>query len=438
MTEVDGAPRERFQPLLFFYFLLFTNSFYSAFGSFQNGKLAVKSGESALYQLIYIAAYALLAFKLIEHWRLVLNKFISSIELIMLLQIGVLAYVVVNPEIVSIQRYGMYIGTILLALYISIKYDSTDVFFTFFVASGFILVIHFASYPFLSSKIVYDDSVDRMTIVGTTSYAGFFGHKNGAAAVFAFFATVSFPRCFRNKGQWAARLICTGSLVATLLTGGVGPLIGLILASIGISELWIWNSRPKSAALLSALALAYAALALYLTGIDQLLGLFGRSADLTGRDAIFELWPRFFMEHPFFGWGFNGFFNGQPGAPALRLSPYLLSYQQFGTFESGYLEILSQFGALGGLAYFFIALKTLSNALYFSRQAFECRYVPMMILLNILFLTISQSSIMIQNSPEPLLFFWIYFGCGMRPPIPRAVQAPAIGNYSRSQFQSRG
>jgi len=347
----------------------------------------------------------------------VLETLIQSIAFLLLIESALIAFLIVGADTTSLIRFSMYIGTILAGLLVAVTYKFDDVVTTFFWTSVFFLIVHFLLFPFLYKTIIYDDLyLDRTTILGTTSYGGLFS-KEGAGEAFALSSIVAFSRCFQREIRWTARLVLAGSLFALLLTGAMGPLLSLILAfgvAIQIQGLY---SKHKTIAFFSIPSTICLALVMYyLVGIDQLFGLFNRSADFTGRDILFQLWPRFFAQHPIFGYGFNGFFNGLPGSPEEQLSNFMpQTYMKFVTWESCYIEILIQLGTVGGILFFLIFLKAFSNALYFSNHdKSESRYVPITMLLFMLFCNAAEASLMLQNSIQPLLLFWIYFGCGRK------------------------
>jgi O-antigen ligase len=305
----------------------------------------------------------------------------------------------------------MFVGTILLALFVAESYSADDVYTTFFWTSAFILAVHFLLLPALADKIVYDNN-ERTTLVGVLSYAGLFAHKTTAGEVFALSAIVALPRCFQNGARLAARFVFIGSVLAIILAGAIGPLIGLLLVfGVGF-EIYSLRANHMAIAFFSLLVAALLIFLLYIIGLNEVLGIFGRSRDFTGRDFLIESWPSFFLEHPILGYGFNGFFTGVSGAPAERLWE-LVEGAQYSTFESFYLELLIQFGLIGGIIYSVIVLKAFLNTVRLLRDDKSgSSYVPILILMFMLFCGIVQASMLLQNYIVLLLLFWIYFGCG--------------------------
>src|SRR5262249_31927255 len=141
------------------------------------------------------------------------------------------------------------------------------------------------------------------------------------------------------------------------------------------------------------------------------LSVFGRSTDFTGRDALVQLWPTFFWEKPMLGYGFGGFFTGQAGSPAEQLSYLLSKAGMYSTFENAYLDILIQFGLVGGILYASILIKAvLKSAQFYKSSMSMYKVVPINVLACVLATSFSESSLLQQNFVVCVFVFWIYFG----------------------------
>jgi exopolysaccharide production protein ExoQ len=161
--------------------------------------------------------------------------------------------------------------------------------------------------------------------------------------------------------------------------------------------------------IIGLVALIVASLAVLFIGEHGLLAIFGRSADFTGRQELFDAWPRFFLERPIFGYGFDGFFTDRPGAPSELVAD--LTGRSFATFESSYLDLLIQFGLTGGFLYACVLLSALSTSIgYYKTSASKYKFVPMFVMVWSIAGSALDSGILIQNRFECVLVFWIYFG----------------------------
>ena len=116
------------------------------------------------------------------------------------------------------------------------------------------------------------------------------------------------------------------------------------------------------------------------------------------------------MEKPLFGYGFDGFFTDVAGAPGSYLAD-LNGGRSFSTFESVYLDLLIEFGLIGGLIYFWILLRSLGNAIRFHGQsASKYRLLPLLVMTWAIIGSGLDSGIVHQNSLDCVLVLWVYFG----------------------------
>ena len=100
-------------------------------------------------------------------------------------------------------------------------------------------------------------------------------------------------------------------------------------------------------------------------------------------------------------------------AEALRtLTPY---HARYFTFESGYLEILIDFGLIGGGLFFAIMATGFRNAIRIALRP-EVTYgaVPLGWLVFIAVMSISDSGLRIHNLVTAAVVGWTYFGLSVR------------------------
>jgi len=331
----------------------------------------------------------------------------------MFISSSIVSYINTGAADITIVRYIQYMLTISLGLLLSSQYDLDDVCETFFKTSLVIITAHFLLYPFLAGQIAYDP-LDRETLLGVTSYGGLFPHKSAAATVFSLSFIVSLVR-FLGSSDAARRrssiILACGSVIAIIMAGAVGRLWSLaigVFASLLLRAL-IRGDMTRLFMITGAALLG--AIALVSIGADSLLSSFGRSADLTGRQDLFELWPRFFLERPLFGYGYDGFFTGVIGAPADYLSGIIPGHGTYGTFESSYLDILIQFGIVGGSLFGCILFAALWRSMQIYRTSVsKYKFVPLFIIIWTLAGSLSDSGLLTENFIICVLVFWIYFG----------------------------
>jgi exopolysaccharide production protein ExoQ len=433
--------RNHFRPLLCFYFVVFTSSFYSLFSTFDSAGLeSAKAGESPIYLGLLLLVYGTMLFQLVRVRTVTFSILASSGALFLFVCSSFASYIAAGAADISVQRFILYLLTIGLGLLIASRYSINEVCETFFYTSMILIAVHFLMYPFLAGKINYDP-IGRATLVGATSYAGLFSHKSAAAVVFALSLIVSLVRFLGSRESLAKRLSAINACclaIAIAMAGAVGPLISVTLGLTltGLLSALLRGKIVHAIVFFSAMAI-FSIMALT-AGMDGLLSVFGRTQDLTGRRELFTLWPLFFWQRPLLGYGFNGFFNGLPGGPADYLSELVSDHGKYATFESTYLEILLEFGIVGGTLFCYILIRAALNAGRFCRSNRSLYgVVPLAIITYILIGSISDSGLIQQNFIVPAIVFWIYFGvdnASRRSPAASSCQikpAPASGFVRR-------
>jgi exopolysaccharide production protein ExoQ len=412
-----------FSPLLCFYFVIFTQSVYLLFSGLDSGRLSQRSGDSVAYQGLIFITYSVVLYNLVAARAIAFRTISNSFFIMILICSAILSYVVAGAASIAVLRFILFLLTISAAVDISSRYNLDEVCETFFVTSVLIIISYFLAYPLLSGHIEYDGQMDaaRVNLIGLSSYAGLFPHKNAAAEVFSISLIVSLAR-FASSRDVARKcgslfMVC-GSILAITMAGAVGPLLAVIigLAAGFLLRAMMW--RDKLVAVLIACILILVVIAILSIGVGAVLGVFGRSADFTGREVLYQVWPYFFWEKPMFGYGFGGFFTGLDDAPAKQLLKFLAT-DGYTTFESAYLDILIQFGLIGGLLYASILSKAVIKSLQLYKVSMSTyRGVPINVMGFVLVSSLSAGSLLLPNFVTCIFVFWIYFGvstdCGQR------------------------
>lgn len=399
--------------LLCFYFIVFTNSVYLLFSGFDNGQLAQKSGESFAYQGLIFITYFVVLYKLTSAWPIAISALMKSPGLLILICCSIFSYIAAGAENIVLLRYVLYLLTICAALDISSRYNIDEVCEAFFYTSSFIIIVYLLAYPLLHNQIIYDQ-LARSNLIGGSSYAGLFPHKNAAAEVFALSLIVSLARFYGSRDaarKYTSLIMVCGSILVIAMAGAIGPLLALML---GLAASFLFQTLIRGdivRALLIGCVLLLAIIVVLSIGLDEILSVFGRTTDLTGRTLLAEYWPRFFWEKPMLGYGFGGFFTGLPGAPGEMFSHLLSMDRMYATFESAYLDILIQFGLVGGIIYASILIKAIMKSTRFYKTSTSMyKVVPINILAYVLVVSFSDASLLLQNFVVCIFVFWIYFG----------------------------
>lgn len=411
LSPIRRAKRQKLSLALSLYFIVFSGSIYLLFGTFDEGSLAQKSGESPLYMSLLVFTYSVLLYQLTTVRVASDTAVLRSIALLMFIFSGIVSLFTAGAAFVSVIRFGLYIVTISAGLLISLRYSLDEFCDTLFYTSFAITMAHFLAYPLLSGRIVYD-ALERQTLLGMTSYAGLFPHKSVAATFFSLSLVISLARYFGSRAAMTRRLsilLAGGSLAGLLIAGAVGRLLALLIGALASLLLRAFLRKDNVSLLLIAGGIILG-MAFYLVVGSNWIYLFGRSWNLTGREELFDLWPRFFLEKPVFGYGFDGFFTDVAGAAGSYLSD-LNGGRGFSTFESTYLDMLIEFGFVGSLCYVWILLSGLRKSIsFYNTGTSQYKFVPLMLILWAIIGSVMDSGILHQNSIDCVLVFWIYFG----------------------------
>jgi O-antigen ligase len=394
------------------YFVVLSGSVYLLFGSFYEGELAGKSGNSPIYLGLLGATYAIMFFQLAFVRDAALESAARSLALLAFICSGLVSLYAAGAVQISVMRYGLYILTILTSLLIATRYSLDEFCENFFWTSFIVTVLHLAAYPILAGKIVYD-ALERETVLGITSYAGLFPHKSFAGTFFSLAVIISLVRLFssrRRSTTYSSLFLACAAGVALLAAGAVGRLLFLLIsATVALLVRAVLQRRIVVVILLS-LALVLAALIYFWIGPYLLYYFLGRYPDLTGRADAFALWPRFFLEKPLFGYGFDGFFTDVAGSAGGVLTD-LNEGRGFATFESDYLDVLIQFGLVGGIFFGCILVSALrAGVSYYNISDSKYRFVPVLFAMWSVIGSSLDGGVLIQNSLSCLILFWLYFG----------------------------
>jgi len=411
LLPIHSTKRLKRSLALSLYFVVFSGSIYLMFGTFEEGALSGKSGESPLYLGLLFFTYSIMLYQLTMVRVAALGTVLKSLALLMFIFSGIVSLFTAGAAGISVIRFGLFIVTISAGLLISLRYSLDEFCETFFFTSFAITIAHFLAYPLLRGRIVYD-ALDRETLLGLTSYAGLFPHKSVSATFFSLSLIISLVRYFGSRAATARRLsliLACGSVIALLLSGAVGRLLALLISTLVGLLLRAFFRKDMVSLLLIGSGLVLGTI-VYLVIGDNWIYFFGRNWNLTGREELFELWPRFFLEKPLFGYGFSGFFTDVAGAPGSYLSD-LNGGRGFSTFESVYLDLLIEFGLVGGLCYACILLSGLWKSIrFYNTGTSKYKFVPLLLIVWAIIGSAMDSGILQQNSIDCVLVFWIYFG----------------------------
>lgn len=402
----------RYDIFLKAYLVMELGCIYFLFNYIEGISFAEKAGESLLFRGFWLLLYLLLIVHVVMDFRRFASLLVQSYMFLTFLVLAITSTIYVGSDSSSLLKFAMYLATIVFSAWIAISCPVDRLIETLFRIGLPILVLHVLFFPVIGSAIDYD-ALHRPTVLGTEAYAGVFGHKNLAGSFFGLMATISFVRMLtgpRSQFGWSV-LAMILHLLALAATGAAGPLISVTASLAATFGLFLVMLGRRGFASIYWLVLGFVSLALLSVPSDILYAILGRTEGLTGRSFLWSVWPHFFWQHPYLGYGFSGFFSGLSSAPSNELRQMAPWNTEFGSFENSYLEALLQFGVLGGVVYLMIVARSLWNATVFAfeRKAMFC-LAPFAILTFFLITSINDNNLLLHNYFACVVLFWCYFG----------------------------
>ncbi|KAA5598190.1 O-antigen ligase family protein [Blastochloris sulfoviridis] len=387
---------------------LMSGVLYGAFGLSTESSAGI--GQSGLYKMVWATLYFLVGWMIALRFRLVLPVFAFNFPVTLF----ALAYLL--SEIVNSDEHGDLIR--LLSLYFTFAFCawlaavfSLEKIVRLLVYVMFAVIpVHVVNLILFGTKYGSDDVIQRQTLLGFESLSGLFGHKNLAGLAFAvgvaLFLTLLLDRSQRyNRKLLFAGLVLSG--LCLLLTGAALAIIVVVVifsVMIWMSSLntrrAIWTNALGVVALCGAIAVAY--------DPDWALGLLGRSSDLTGRTVLWAWWSESFLEKPWIGYGYTGFFV--PGGPVKILASRLSLEGGIANFHNSLLDIGIQTGVIGlSLFCLITALGLWRGAVVAIRSHHALTTFPFAVLVGLCVHAFGESDIPLHNGFSTVIFFTMFF-----------------------------
>jgi O-antigen ligase len=396
------------------YLLMLCGALYALFSeTTTTGWVMAKAGTSSTYTGMWMGLYVVLLFYLRDELIDPIRLFAQNRWFGLFLASALLSYVFAPPDsqLVATKLF-MFVMTLLFGLHMARHFTVERLLSLFVMLSAFVLVVHWLIYP-VQSHFAYDH-MERATLLGLKPYGGMFAHKNLAGTFFGLSFLASYGRAMMGPRRWRFILLAFGHAVALVAAGAASALLCAVIGAMVMTGVALYTRRSKLLPFY-VIALVFAVVMVIGLGPSVLLHAVGRDAGMSGRWRVFQVWPDYFGQHPLFGWGYSNFFNGAWNEPAqgLRiLTPY---HARFFTFESGYLELLIDFGLIGAGLFFAMMATGLRNALRLAvRPGVFFATVPLGWLVFIAVMSISDSGLRIHNLVTAALVAWTYFGLRAR------------------------
>ena len=350
---------------------------------------------------IYMTASSLLLFR----WKLVLNKLRSHPQtiLISLFLVIVIFSTQWSADPSQTSRRGiLLVGSTLLAFFLSTSFSFKQQLRFLAIALGVNVILCFIFGVLLPNYGIMHDGVHA------GAWRGVYTHKNKLGSQMAlttvFLVVIQYTKLFRGKANLA---IATSTIISGFLVVASKSTTGILATGAMTLTFIVCNALKLSyrsmVIAISSIILLTGSTSIYIqANADELLGLFGKGTDLSGRN---ELWPaawHMISRKPFLGYGYEGFW-GTAGSPA-DLLRQIVGWPAPNA-HSGFLESLLAVGWIGSSLLLIALVITTVKAIQLvrtTRQSYAT--CPVLIIVFLLLSNMTESTLF--NHDVWLLFIW--------------------------------
>jgi exopolysaccharide production protein ExoQ len=246
----------------------------------------------------------------------------------------------IHPDL-TIRRGLGYVLTILIAAYLSLRFDLIDrmkVLSAGFAVSAIGSLLFVAAFP--QYGIMQDGEL-------AGAWRGVFMHKNhfGPVMAVAVFTELFILVADRRRSRWRFASLSTYFALVVLSHSATALLLSMAYLA-GTCFYLLWQRDKLTGVVISIMATILLFSSLFTLWVDPgfALGIVGRDATLTGRT---EIWPAIIEligERPMLGWGYRAMFQSDDASTAVidRVASWGVS-----SSHNGFLEIALELGVLG-------------------------------------------------------------------------------------------
>jgi O-antigen ligase len=303
--------------------------------------VGMQAVESPLNSLGVGACLAIMGVLCLLHFRGVLSIALRNpIPLLFMCLVLISALWSIHPD-VSARRGVGYVLTIMVALYLSARFDFAtmlrllSVSFVISAISSAVFVVAFPSYGIMQVAELAGD------------WRGVFAHKNqlGAVMAVAVFVELCYLVACSGRQLWRFGLVLLFLALVVLSNSRSSLLMSLgYTAGIGLYVIWRMNKLVGIACITVSLFFSVCVLAFFLVDTDFAFNLLGKDPTLTGRTTLWAFVFDLIGQRPILGWGYRSMWD--PSDPmSVRIDQavgYIVPHS-----HNAFLEIALQLGWVG-------------------------------------------------------------------------------------------
>ncbi|NJO53487.1 MAG: O-antigen ligase family protein [Bacteroidales bacterium] len=386
---------------------LFSGVVYAAFAV--GSDIGTKSGETLLYKAVWATICLTLWYLIALRYRSVLPIFARNFPVTLFMFSYIISEIINSGEFGDTIRLVLLLSTIAFSAWLASVFSLEQI-YKLLVTTFFSAIVAHALVVGLFGSIFEADAMERKNFLGLEIVLGLFGHKNQTGLLFGISFVLLYAISTTFRGTNNHNIIRIGAALSGLflLLSGSALAIVMVLASLSVL-VWVSSLNSKNRVWLQvATVITFCGAVATAFDPDLLFGALGRSSDLTGRTPLWDHWHESFLDQPWFGYGYTGFFveNG----PA-RLLAYRLGFAgPPSNFHNSYLDIGIQTGAFGLLlmvAIIWLALWRGTIIALNSRRMTDV--FPLAMLVGLCVYACGESNIPTHNNFATVMFFTLYF-----------------------------
>lgn len=341
-----------------------------------------------VWRLVLGISYLGVALVLLPSYRETLFVLRRNWSLVLLLVLAVLSSLwAAMPDLVLRKAIGLF-GTTLFGIALAVRVSFQE---QLRMLSWLFRVLAVLSLACVLLFHKYGVSIDG-------EWMGVFGYKNalGAAMGLALLVEWQLPadsRLAKVLKSLAMLLYAVLLLNSDSLTTTVAFVSTLIL--VNIYKFVTLRLRVPLYAFSVIIAVLFSVgLSLVFANSDRVMGLLGRTSNLTGRTEIWSLVIEFIQQRPILGYGYSAFWLGA-SPESFVVNRYFGGPVMYS--HNGYLEMLLTLGTIGFLLTLLLIGIGINRALYLSRQRqFGTELWPLAFLLYFIFHNLGEVTIAMQ------------------------------------------
>lgn len=347
-----------------------------------------------LTQLIFFSIYIGAIVLMLRQWRLALTVVLHSWLLWLLVLLAVSSVAWTTDPSLTVRRSLALVGTTVVGLYLATRLDVREqVRYLMLALLGTAVLSIVAGIVFPSDAILGG------------LWRGVFVHKNvlGRAMMLSCVVAgmVAFSQYRWRAVAWASIVI---SFAGILLSGSRTALVVLIviLITAPFFRMLRWNISISVPLLLMTLAGGSYIMVWLGTYSDSILGALGKDSSLTGRTELWSKVLEMIQRHPWYGYGYAGFWQGWegPSAEVWDFVQWTPAHSHFGL-----MDLTLDLG-LVGLTIFLVGYGiSFWRAISFTAQSGGSEHFwPLIYLIFMLLYNLTESAILARNS-----IFWLLY-----------------------------